>query len=53
MPCEKMTVGLKPVNFFEGNPGIDVAPSRQEVNRSVLYAGEAVGDDEGCCEGRL
>jgi primary-amine oxidase len=52
MPCEKMTVGLKPVNFFEGNPGIDVAPSRQEVNRSVLYAGEAVGDDEGCCEGR-
>jgi primary-amine oxidase len=53
MPCEKMTVGLKPVNFFEGNPGIDVAPSRQEVNRSVLYAGEqAVGEGEGCCAGR-
>jgi primary-amine oxidase len=53
MPCEKMTVGLKPMNFFDGNPGIDVAPSRQEVNRSVLYAGEqAVGEGEGCCVGR-
>lgn len=38
MPSEKMTVGLKPVNFFEGNPGIDVAPSTQETNKSVLYA---------------
>lgn len=38
MPSEKMTVGLKPVNFFEGNPGIDVAPSIQETNKSVLYA---------------
>ncbi|KAF2745327.1 copper amine oxidase [Sporormia fimetaria CBS 119925] len=36
MPCEKMAVGLKPVNFFEGNPGIDVPVSSQEVNRSVL-----------------
>jgi primary-amine oxidase len=43
MPCEKMTVGLKPANFFEGNPGIDVAPSRQEVNASVLDAGGAGG----------
>ena len=25
MPCEKLVVGLKPVNFFDGNPGIDVA----------------------------
>jgi primary-amine oxidase len=40
MPSEKMTVGLKPVNFFEGNPGIDVAPSVQEVNKSVLYVAE-------------
>jgi primary-amine oxidase len=37
MPSEKMTVGLKPVNFFPGNPGIDVAPSMQEKNKSVLY----------------
>jgi len=28
---------LKPVNFFSGNPGIDVAPSTQEKNKSVLY----------------
>ncbi|KAF2724418.1 hypothetical protein K431DRAFT_262216 [Polychaeton citri CBS 116435] len=35
MPCEKMTVGLKPVNFFNGNPGIDVAVSTQHVNQSV------------------
>lgn len=37
MPSEKMVVGLKPVNFFLGNPGIDVRVSRQEENRSVLY----------------
>lgn len=35
MPCEKMVVGLKPVNFFTGNPGIDVAVSTQEKNNSV------------------
>jgi primary-amine oxidase len=53
MPCEKMSVGLKPVNFFEGNPGIDVAPSTQEVNRSVLYIGDqVVRNGEDCCEER-
>ncbi|KAJ5672169.1 hypothetical protein N7507_001296 [Penicillium longicatenatum] len=36
MPSEKMVVGLKPVNFFTGNPGLDVAVSTQERNRSVL-----------------
>ncbi|KAJ5736992.1 uncharacterized protein N7483_002117 [Penicillium malachiteum] len=36
MPSEKMTVGLKPVNFFMGNPALDVAPSSQETNKSVL-----------------
>ena len=51
MPCEKMTVGLKPVNFFGGNPGIDVAVSRQEVNRSVLFTGEEAVGGERCCEG--
>ena len=41
MPSEKMTVGLKPVNFFMGNPGLDVAPSMQEMNQSVLcYEGK-------------
>ncbi|KAL8347877.1 hypothetical protein RB601_002830 [Gaeumannomyces tritici] len=36
MPCEKMVVGLKPVNFFTRNPALDVAISRQERNCSVL-----------------
>ncbi|KAG7120857.1 Copper amine oxidase 1 like protein [Verticillium longisporum] len=40
MPCEKMIVGLKPVNFFEGNPALDVAVSTQERNCSVLINGD-------------
>lgn len=36
MPCEKMVVGLKPVNFFQRNPGLDVPISTQDVNKSVL-----------------
>lgn len=36
MPCEKLIVGLKPVNFFDGNPGLDVPISTQERNCSVL-----------------
>jgi primary-amine oxidase len=47
MPCEKMVVSLRPVNFFGGNLGIDVKGSRQEDNRSVLVA------DEGCCASAL
>ncbi|KKA26955.1 hypothetical protein TD95_001053 [Thielaviopsis punctulata] len=42
MPNEKMMVGLKPVNFFTANPGMDVAPPSQDVNKSVLV--------EGCCK---
>lgn len=47
MPSEKMVVGLKPVNFFAGNPGLDVAPSTQEVNKSVLYTEEDGGPRRG------
>jgi len=36
MPSEKMVVGLKPINFFTGNPGLDVAVSTQEKNQSTL-----------------
>ncbi|KAK1978112.1 copper amine oxidase [Colletotrichum cereale] len=39
MPCEKIVVGLKPVNFFRGNPALDVPISTQERNRSVLVSG--------------
>lgn len=35
MPCEVIRVGLKPVNFFERNPAIDVQPSEQRFNMSV------------------
>ncbi|KAJ8115116.1 hypothetical protein OPT61_g3165 [Boeremia exigua] len=51
MPNEKMMVGLKPVNFFLGNPSIDVAPSTQEKNKSVLYTEEDTGPS--CCTSRL
>ncbi len=36
MPCEVLRVSLKPVNFFERNPALDVPPSEQGVNKSVL-----------------
>ncbi|KAH7350168.1 copper amine oxidase [Plectosphaerella cucumerina] len=41
MPCEKLAVGLKPVNFFEANPSLDVPISTQERNSSVLVDGNA------------
>ncbi|RGP62715.1 primary-amine oxidase [Fusarium sporotrichioides] len=43
IPNEKMMVCLKPVNFFSDNSGLDVAPSTQEKNKSVLYTG---GDEK-------
>jgi primary-amine oxidase len=43
-----MVVGLKPVNFFDKNPGLDVKPSTQEVNKSVLYDGDAANTQD-CC----
>ncbi len=38
MPCETIKVSLKPVNFFEKNPALDVPPSNQEFNRSTLLS---------------
>ncbi|KFX92647.1 hypothetical protein V490_05258 [Pseudogymnoascus sp. VKM F-3557] len=56
MPCETMRVALKPVNFFSRNPAIDVPPSTQATNKSVLVAAEgtkaeATVGEEGkvCC----
>ena len=44
MPAETLRVTLRPVNFFDRNPAIDVPPSRQEVNCSVRLDGpEAAG----------
>ncbi|TVY34736.1 Copper amine oxidase [Lachnellula occidentalis] len=58
MPCEIIKVHLKPVNFFDKNPALDVPPSEQSFNKSVLAStshhqavGEAVigQDGEVCC----
>lgn len=35
MPAETLRVILRPENFFDRNPAIDVPPSRQDVNCSV------------------
>lgn len=35
MPVETFRVGLKPVNFFDKNPAMDVPPSSKAVNKSV------------------
>lgn len=53
MPNEKMMVGLKPINFFNGNPGLDVAVSTQEKNKSVLYVDESQESTGTCCGSRL
>ncbi|KZF19168.1 hypothetical protein L228DRAFT_215185 [Xylona heveae TC161] len=37
MPCDTMTVSLKPSGFFEQNPALDVPQSTQAVNQSCLY----------------
>ena len=59
MPCEIIKVSLKPVNFFDRNPAIDVAPSTQEFNQSTLLseahhqggvAGTVGEDGRVCCE---
>lgn len=64
MPCEILKVSLKPVNFFDRNPALDVPPSNQEFNRSVLAGhppprqaveveGVAAGKGEVCCSSKL
>ncbi|KAH0543299.1 hypothetical protein FGG08_002362 [Glutinoglossum americanum] len=39
MPCETIKVTLKPVNFFDKNPALDVPPSEQGFNQSTLVPG--------------
>ncbi|KAK4498489.1 hypothetical protein PRZ48_011147 [Zasmidium cellare] len=38
MPCEIIKVALKPVNFFDKNPALDVPPSTQQFNQSTLLS---------------
>ncbi|KAF2195382.1 hypothetical protein K469DRAFT_698975 [Zopfia rhizophila CBS 207.26] len=57
MPCEILKIHLKPVNFFDRNPALDVPPSEQSFNKSVLVSekhhqpsGEGkVGTNGGVC----
>lgn len=57
MPCEVIKVALKPVNFFDKNPALDVPPSTQQFNQSTLlseqhHQGAAEGTveaDGSCC----
>lgn len=62
MPVEIIKVALKPANFFDKNPAIDVPPSNQEFNRSSLVSeqhhqptAEAVVGKKGevCCSSKL
>ncbi|PWN91042.1 copper amine oxidase [Acaromyces ingoldii] len=46
MPAESVRIALKPINFFEYNPALDVPESTQASNKSVLYQAA-----NGCCRG--
>ena len=55
MPCDTMTVSLKPSGFFEQNPALDVPQSTQKGNQSVLIEDKSLRkvmdkvDSENCC----
>lgn len=62
MPCEIIKVVMRPVNFFDKNPALDVPPSNQAFNKSTLVseqhlqgAAEAVVGEKGevCCSSKL
>lgn len=61
MPCEILRVHMKPVNFFDKNPALDVPPSEQAINKSNLLSEQVhqpsvtatVGKDGTCCAPKL
>jgi primary-amine oxidase len=62
MPCEILKIHMKPVNFFDKNPALDVPPSEQSFNKSVLISAEQhhqpsveakIGQDGECCGPKL
>lgn len=50
MPCETIKVAMKPVNFFDKNPALDVPPSTQQFNQSTLLSEQ---HHQGAVEGTL
>ncbi|QSZ31343.1 hypothetical protein DSL72_000906 [Monilinia vaccinii-corymbosi] len=50
MPVEIIKVALRPVNFFTKNPALDVPPSEQRVNKSVLAKDSAAQHHQGTAE---
>jgi primary-amine oxidase len=61
MPCEILKIHMKPVNFFDKNPALDVPPSEQAFNKSSLLSEQhkqpsvtaTVGEDGTCCAPKL
>ncbi|KAH9216417.1 putative copper amine oxidase [Leptodontidium sp. 2 PMI_412] len=59
MPCDTMTVSLKPSGFFEQNPALDVPQSTQKANGSrllednVLTVAVGEADSGSCCKPKL
>ncbi|KAF2007923.1 hypothetical protein P154DRAFT_453216 [Amniculicola lignicola CBS 123094] len=61
MPCEILKIHFKPVNFFDKNPALDVPPSEQSFNKSVLMSEQhhqptveaMIGQDGSCCVPKL
>lgn len=61
MPCEILKIHMKPVNFFDKNPALDVPPSEQSFNKSNLLSEQhqqpsveaVVGQDGSCCAPKL
>lgn len=53
MPCEITIVSLKPSDFFEKNPALDVPQSRQNENQSVLVGNPMTGTDSSAKVGEI
>ena len=43
MPVEMVGFHLKPVNFFDGNPGIDLPPGKNAASKCCVANGHANG----------
>ena len=51
MPAEIHTISLKPSDFFEKSPAIDVPASTQTEHKSVLFTGDPQSLANGhCCK---